>query len=139
MKHDWSEEYDHLLERAIAEGKVQVLPGEEERRGSPRFRLAEELIRSGYSIQRDLIDVSNTGFAFHSERAYEVGEPAPLTMHKVFEALATVVGCETVESGSDTLDSRYRVRCQFTDPEHGMILIMMLFEDPSTTGQKEAR
>ena len=139
MKYQWSGEYDQVLARAITEGKVQILPDEEERRGSPRFRLAEELIRSGYSIQRDLIDVSNTGFAFHSERAYEIGEPAPLTMHNVFEALATVVGCETVESGSDTLDSRYRVRCQFTDPEHGMILIMMLFEDSTTTEKMEAR
>ena len=136
MADKWSEEYDQLLNRAISEGKVQVLPDEEERRGSPRFKLSEDLFRSADSIQRDIIDMSKTGFAFHSERNYEIGEEVPLTMHNAFEARAKVVGCEMVEVDSAFLEFKYRVRCQFISPEHGMIILMLLFED-STDAEDE--
>ena len=43
MKYQWSEEYDRLLERAIEEGKVQLLQDKEERRDNPRFKLSVEL------------------------------------------------------------------------------------------------
>ena len=133
MKDKWSEEYDQLLNRAIDEGKVQVLPDLKERRDSPRFKLSENLFRSADSIQRDIIDISKTGFAFHSERKYEIGGEVPLTMHNAFEAHAKVVGCEMVETDSAFLEFRYRVRCQFTSPEHGMIILMLLFEDSTDT------
>ena len=136
MKDKWSEEYDLLLERAIAEGKVQVLPDKEERRGSPRFKFSKELFRSAESIQRDIIDMSTTGFAFHSERTYEIGEEVPLTMHDAFQAHAKVVGCEMVETDSAFLEFKYRVRCQFTNPEHGMIILMLLFEESTATDSK---
>ena len=136
MKDKWSEEYDQLLNRAIDEGKVQVLPDLKERRDSPRFKLSENLFRSADSIQRDIIDISKTGFAFHSERQYEIGGEVPLTMHNAFEAHAKVVGCEMVETDSAFLEFRYRVRCQFTSPEHGMIILMLLFEDSTATSRE---
>ena len=136
MKDKWSEEYDHLLERAIAEGKVQVLPDEEERRGNPRFKISEESFRSMDSIQRDIIDMSITGFAFYSERNYQIGEEVPLTMHDAFEARANVVGCEMVETDSTFLEVKCRVRCEFISPEHGMIILLLLFEDSTATSRE---
>ena len=133
MKDKWSEEYNHLLERAIAEGKVQVLPDEEERRGSPRFRFSEALFRSVDSIQCDIIDISKTGFAFHSERYYQAGKEIPLTMHDAFETQAKVVGCEFFETGFAFLGVKCRVRCELISPEHGMIILMLLFEDSAAT------
>ena len=56
---------------------------------------------------------------------------------EAFEAHATVVGCEMVEIDSGFLEFRYRVRCQFTSPEHGMIILLLLFEDSTTTGNME--
>ena len=137
MKYQWSDEYDRLLERALAEGKVELLQDKEERRDNPRFKLSEELFRSAESIQRDIIDMSKTGYAFHSERKYEIGEEVPLSMREAFEAHATVVGCEMVEVDSGFLEFKYRVRCQFTSPEHGMIILLLLFEDSTTTDKKE--
>ena len=137
MKYQWSEEYDRLLERAIEEGKVQLLQDKEERRDNPRFKLSVELFHSAESIQRDIIDMSKTGYAFHSERKYEIAEEVPLSMREAFEAHATVVGCEMVEIDSGFLEFRYRVRCQFTSPEHGMIILLLLFEDSTATEKKE--
>ena len=137
MKYQWSEEYDRLLERAITEGKVKLLQDKEERRDNPRFKLSAELFRSAESIQRDIIDMSKTGYAFHSERKYEIAEEVPLSMREAFEAHATVVGCEMVEIDSGFLEFRYRVRCQFTSPEHGMIILLLLFEDSTAAGKTE--
>ena len=135
MKHDWNEEYDHLLERAIAEGKVQVLPYEEERRGSPRFKFSEPMFRSVDSIQRDIIDMSKTGFAFNSDRYYQIGKEVPLTMHDAFETQAKVVGCEIFETGFAFLEDKCRVRCEMISPEHGLIILMLLFEDSTATSR----
>lgn len=131
MKYQWSEEYDRLLERAISEGKVQLLSDQEERRENPRFKLSEDFFRSKDSSQRDIIDLSKTGYAFHSERMYEIGEDAPLNLHEAFQAHAQVVGCEMEEVGF--LEIRYRVRCVFSSPEHGMIFLLLLFEDSTST------
>ena len=120
----------------IADGKVEVLPDDKERRDEPRFKISEELFSSTDAIQRDIIDMSVSGFAFHSERQYEIGEEVPLTMHEAFEAHAKVVGCEMEEFDAGFLDFRYRVRCQFTSPEHGMIILMLLFEDSTAISQE---
>ena len=137
MKYQWSEEYDRLLERALAEGKVELLEDTVERRDDPRFKLSENLFSSAKSIQRDIIDMSKTGYAFYSERNYEIGEDVPLSMREAFEAHAKVVGCEMVEVDSGFLEYKYRVRCQFTSPEHGMIILLLLFEDSTITGKTE--
>ena len=133
MQSQWNEDYDKLLERAIAEGKVRLLQDKEERRDNPRFNLSVELFHSAESIQRDIIDMSKTGYSFHSEKKYEIGTEVPLHMREAFEARATVVGCEMVEVDSGFLEFRYRVRCQFTNPEHGMIILLLLFEDSTLT------
>jgi len=138
MKYQWSEEYDRLLERALAEGKVELLEDTVERRDDPRFKLSENLFSSAKSIQRDIIDMSKTGYAFYSERNYEIGEDVPLSMREAFEAHAKVVGCEMVEVDSGFLEYKYRVRCQFTSPEHGMIILLLLFEDSTTTEKTES-
>ncbi len=138
MKYQWSEEYDRLLERALAEGKVELLEDTVERRDDPRFKLSENLFSSAESIQRDIIDMSKTGYAFYSERNYEIGEDVPLSMREAFEAHAKVVGCEMVEVDSGFLEYKYRVRCQFTSPEHGMIILLLLFEDSTTTEKTES-
>jgi len=137
MKYQWSEEYDRLLERAIADGKIQLLQDTEERRDNPRFKLSVDLFRSTESVQRDIIDMSKTGYAFYTERKYEIGEEVPLSMREAFEAHATVVGCEMVEVDSGFLEFKYRVRCQFTSPEHGMIILLLLFEDSTATEKTE--
>ena len=136
MKDKWSKEYAHLLQRAIVEGEVQILPDEEERRGDPRFKISGESFRSVDSIQRDIIDMSKTGFAFYSERNYQIGEEIPLTMHDAFEARANVVGCEMVETDSAFLEVKCRVRCEFISPEHGMIILLLLFEDSTATSRE---
>lgn len=138
MKYQWSEEYDRLLERALAEGKVELLEDTVERRDDPRFKLSENLFSSAEPIQRDIIDMSKTGYAFYSERNYEIGEDVPLSMREAFEAHAKVVGCEMVEVDSGFLEYKYRVRCQFTSPEHGMIILLLLFEDSTTTEKTES-
>ena len=138
MKDKWSEEYDLLLERAITEGKVESVRVNDERRDSPRFKLSEGIIRSEESTQRDIIDLSKSGYAFHSERNYKIGEEVPLTMRGAFEAHAKVVGCEMVETDSCFLEFKSRVRCQFTSPEHGMIILLLLFEDSTFTGKMES-
>ena len=137
MKYQWSEEYDRLLERAITEGKVQLLQDKAERRDNPRFKLSAELFRSAESIKRDIIDMSKTGYAFHSERKYEIGEEVPLSLREAFVAHAKVVGCEMVESDSSFLEFKYVVRCQFASQEHGMIILLLLFEDSTLTGKME--
>ena len=131
MKYHWSEDYDRLLERALAEGKVQLLPDQEEQRKNPRFSLSEDLIRSATFNQRDIIDLSKSGYAFHSDKTYNIGEEAPLNLREAFQAPATVMGCEMEEV--DFLDIKYRVRCKFTNPEHGMIFLLLLFEDSTIT------
>ena len=134
MQSHWSEEYDQLLERAIAEGKVQLLPDKEERREHPRFKLTEDWVRSTESSQRDIIDLSKAGYAFYSERKFEIGEEVPLNLREAFVAQAKVVGCEMVESDSSFLEFKYAVHCQFTSQEHGMIILLLLFEDSTQHG-----
>lgn len=136
MEDDRREEFGLLLEKAIAEGKVEVLPDKEERRGSPRFIFSKNMFRSADSVQRDIIDMSMTGFAFHSERKHDVGEEVSLTMHNAFQGHANVVGCEMVPTDTTFLEFRYRVRCQFTNPEHGMIILMLHFQDLTATDNK---
>ena len=131
MEHQWSEEYDRLLEKAIAEGRVEPLRDNDERRDSPRFKLSEDIYHSEESTHRNIIDLSKTGYAFHSERMYSIVEEAPLTIRDAFEAQATVVNCEMEETDTGFLEFKYRVRCRFTSPEHGMIILLLLFEDIS--------
>ena len=135
MKYQWSEEYDQLLERAIADGKVQLLPDMEERRDAPRFSLSEDSFHSTDSIRRDIVDMSKTGYAFHSEKKYEIGEEVPLNLREAFVAQAKVMGCEMVELDSIYLEFKYMVRCQFTSQEHGMIILLLLFEDSTLSPQ----
>ena len=137
MKDKWSEEYDPLLENAISEGRVHVLPDKEERRGRPRFKFSENMFRSVDSIQREIIDMSVTGFAFHSERKYEIDEEVLLTIHNAFEGHAKAVGCEMVETDATFLEFKYRVRCQFTSPQNSIIILMLHFENSTATENKE--
>ena len=137
MQSQWNEDYDKLLERAITEGKVQLLPDKEERRDHPRFKLSEDWVRSTETSQRDIINLSKTGYAFHSERKYEIGEEVPLSLREAFVAHAKVVGCEMVESDASFLEFKYVVRCRFTSQEHGMIILLLLFEDSTLTGKME--
>jgi len=139
MEEQWSEEYDRLLERAIAEGKVEPLRDIDERRVSPRFKLSEGLYHSEEATQRDIIDLSKTGYAFYSERMYEIGEDVPLSVREAFEAHAKVVGCKMMETDSNFLEFKYRVHCQFTAPEHGMIILLLLFEDSTSPGETHSR
>lgn len=125
----WNEEYDRLLEKAIGEGRVEPLQDQDERRGSPRFKFSMDIYHSEESTHRNIIDLSKTGYAFHSERMYEIGEEAPLTIRNAFEAQANVVKCEMEETDTGFLEFMYRVRCHFINPEHGMVIILLLFED----------
>lgn len=129
MASQWSESYDQLLGKAIAEGRVEPLQDQDERRAYPRFKISEDIYRSEESTNRRIIDLSKSGYAFHSERMYSNGEEAPLTIRGAFEAHATVVSCEIEETDTDFLEFMYRVRCEFTNSEHGMIIILLIFED----------
>ena len=113
---------------------MQLLPDKEELRVNPRFKLSEDWVRSTESSQRDIIDLSKTGYAFHSEKKYEIGEEVPLNLREAFVAQAKVMGCEMVESDSSFLEFKYMVRCQFFSQEHGMIILLLLFEDSTLHG-----
>lgn len=135
MENQWNKDYDRLLEKAIAEGRVKPLRHHDERRDSPRFEFSEDIYHSEEATHRKIIDLSKTGYAFHAEKKYSVGEEAPLTIRDAFEAHAKVVSCEMEETDSGFLEFKYRVCCQFTNPEHGMIIILLLFEDSTVTGE----
>ena len=137
MEYKWNEEYDRLLERAIAEGKVEPVLDNDEKRDSPRFKLSEGLYRSEESTHREINDLSKTGYAFYSERKYKIGEDVPLNIREAFEAHAKVVACEMVETDPSFLEFRYRVRCRFTNPEHGMTILLLLFEDITIDGEMQ--
>ena len=137
MEVQWGEEYDRLLEKAIAEGKVEPLRDHDERRDSPRFKFSEGFFHSKELTQRHIIDLSKSGYAFHSDRMYNIGEEISLSIRDAFEAHAIVVNCEIEETDAGFLEYKYRVRCRFTNPEYGLMILVLLIGESTITGETQ--
>lgn len=96
-----------------------------ERRNAPRVSVVCGDVAVNATFPVTTIDISTTGASFLSEQPFKAGNEISLSVAKVFSLEATVVGCEMEETDSTFMETRYRVRCKFTDETAGMELLVL--------------
>jgi PilZ domain len=118
-QRNWEEEYERLLNEAIAGGIVSILPSGSEKRRHPRFRLAEQ-------VPHDVVDLSISGLAFYAQRPFTVGHTIMVSLHQILAIQAQVLGCDPL-SGADA-PAPYKIRCRFTDEDYGLRFLVLAME-----------
>ena len=129
MESIWAQSYERRLNRAIATGEVEIIPNGKERRMNPRFKIPGRQIQITDSIQREVINMSISGVSFYSDRNHLIGEVVPLCLDGAFSVQTKVVGCQMVPTDPTFLEFKYRVRCKFVKPDHGLTFLMLALED----------
>ena len=119
----WEQEYEALLEHALANRRVERLPAGLEKREQPRFRLRTGSIGVQLETQVPVIDVSISGLSFRAALALQTGLRLNLVLARAFLVEAEVVGCEAMSTDAA---QGWRVHCSFRRHEDGMRLLVML-------------
>ena len=122
---DWKKEYDALLRDGLANGEVEQLPSDEERRTQPRFRLKTQQVWIKVQRRFRVADLSVAGIAVLSDFPFEVGQTIHITLGKAFAVEAAVQDCTPDAEGPDG-NGGFRISCQFEDETVGMQFLVML-------------
>ena len=134
MDSSWDKEYRSLLNRGIAAGRVHVLPGDEEKRQHPRYRMANATVWGRVERGFPVIDKSLSGLAFFSPSAFGVGQIVRVSLRQFFVVDALVVGCEMQETEPLFLEFQYKVRCRFTDLDPGLLQVLVALDMEADAG-----
>jgi PilZ domain len=122
----WLAGYRRELEQARARGCVYELAPVAERRGQPRIRIHSRDVAAPGAGPLEVKDMSVTGLAFRSGRAYAPQRPLTLSLAHVFSAETDVLACERQDDRRDP--PRYRVRCRFRDEAQGLQFLALTLE-----------
>jgi len=128
MNSIWDKQYQTLLSKGIAMGRVRVLPGSAEKRQSPRYRMANTLVWGRIELSYPVIDKSLTGLAFHSPSAFEVGSTVRISLRQFFVVDALVVGCEMEEPDPVFMNCQYKVRCRFNNLDPNLVQVLVALD-----------
>ena len=128
MESSWDKQYQTLLSKGIAAGRVQVLPSTSEKREHPRYRMANTTVWGRVDHCYPVIDKSLTGLAFFSPTPFPVGQVVRISLRQFFVVDALVVGCEMVESDPVFLNFQYKVRCRFNNLDPTLVQVLVALD-----------
>ncbi len=128
MDSAWDKEYQSLLSKGIAAGRVHVLPGESEKREHPRYRMANATVWGRVERGYPVIDKSLSGLSFYSPFPFGVGQVVRISLRQFFVIDALVVGCEMHETDNLFLECQYKVRCRFSNLDPGLLQVLVALD-----------
>jgi hypothetical protein len=128
MDERLAESYRQLLEECRRRGDVLSEPLGREQRRHPRLRVNPARLTQALSPWRLAVDISATGMAFYVEEPPATGSPIKIALGNLLEAEADVLACQEVPLHILRDPPRYRVRCQFTDEEQGLRMLVAIKE-----------
>lgn len=97
-----------------------------ERRGHPRFSVAEPQITVRSEFQVPALDVSISGISFRSPQRFEIGRRFTIQVGSAISGEARVVACDPDPSSSGAGSCQFRVRCTFSEETIGMPMVVVL-------------
>ena len=125
-QRNWEQEYERILQDATRRGRVQILPSQSEKRKHPRFRLNGGKVLVTEQVPHDVVDLSVSGLAFYSDRAFTVGQSILMSLRQILAIQAEVLGCDPL-SGPDA-PAAFKVRCRFQDVDYGLRFLVVAME-----------
>jgi hypothetical protein len=121
---DVQERYNDIIAEAAA-AKRSEASAAEDRRTAPRVSVVAGDMSVNLEVAVSPVDISSGGVCFFAERPFPIGSEIEVSIAAAFKVRATVVHCAMEESGSEFLEVHYCVRCQFSDHEQGMQLLVL--------------
>jgi len=128
MEPAWEKQYQALLSQGIANGRVRVLAGGNEKRQHPRYRLSNEQVWGRVDRSYPVIDKSLSGLAFFSPFPFQVGQVVRISLRQFFVVDALVVGCEMLETDGLFLECQYKVRCRFNNLDPNLLQVLVALD-----------
>ncbi len=125
-QRNWEQEYERILEDATRRERIRILPNHSEKRKHPRFRLNGGKILVTEQVPHDVVDLSVSGLAFYSDRAFTVGQSIMISLRQILAIQAEVLGCEPLPGG-DAAEA-FKVRCRFQDVDYGLRFLVVAVE-----------
>lgn len=123
----WQEGYQRLLDEARERGDVQMRGGLQERREHPRFPVRSGDVTSPEQGPVAVEDMSITGISFFTPVDPATRRELTLSLANVFSTDLDVLACERLPDEADGTP-RYRVRCRFRNPDHGLQFLTLTLE-----------
>ncbi len=126
---EWNVEraYRQLVDNGLSAGRIELRAGTDQRE-EPRFQMHKREVAVRVEPRLKLVDLSASGVALLSEQAFQPGEVLQLILKDALAFKVQVEGCDLVETDTDLLEMRYRVRCRFNDEGGGKQFLVLMEE-----------